>query len=700
MSDTRHLSLEIDAKGIATLRLGRPEEKVTVLSLGLMDELEKAVARIEADPKVKGLVLAGCREDMFAAGADIEAIKNVTDPKEGERLARKGQLVFHRIFKLPFPTVAAIGGPCLGGGFELALACRYRVASDHEKTRIGLPEVKLGILPGFGGTQRLPRVVGLPQALEVILKGTLYDPKRALKIGLVDEMLPAAYLAAYARKLAAGEISLRTRRVSRLLVEGNPISRGMIASMAKKGVLRETRGHYPAPLRAIESAVQGLGSGIEAGLEQEARLLGELIVSPESKNLVNLFFLMEGTKKTAELAAGTAPIATAAVIGCGVMGAGIGIAFAEKDIETRIRDIGPEAVAKGLEQARAHFRSKTKKKRMTPVEARAKLDRISPAIPPARLTGCDLVIEAVAEKMEVKKAVFEGVARETGPATILATNTSSLSVSELQKSLPNPERVVGIHFFNPVDKMPLVEIVRGERSSEQTVARAATLALRLGKYPIVVKDCPGFLVNRILAPYLNEAAYLLSDGASIEAIDAAAEAFGMPMGPIALLDEVGLDIGFAVGKTLLAGYGDRMKSPNHLEKLLEAGRKGKKSGAGFFVHEKGKRRPDPAAMRILGLSGGKTIAPEILQERLILPIVNEAMRCLEEGVVASPGDIDLGSIMGFGFPPFRGGVMRYVEAAGPQRLLERLKRYQQDFGLRFAPAKLFEEVANKSLQGT
>ncbi len=689
------VSAQIDSKGLAVLTLGDAAVKVTVLTHELIDNLEKEIARLESNPSVKGLVIRGCRDEMFAAGADIESIRDVTDSAEGEKLARKGQMIFHRISKLPFPTVAAIGGPCLGGGFELALACRYRVGSDHEKTRIGLPEVKLGILPGFGGTQRLPRLIGMPGALQAILTGRMYEPIPAMKAGLIDEVVPVAYLLQYAGALALGQISKSPRNGFRAWFEGNPLLRSFAASQARKQVQKETKGKYPAPLAAIDSVVFGLGSGLERGLENEARLLGKLIVSPESKSLVHLFFLTEKSKRAASAAENSAPITQAAVVGAGVMGAGIAIAMVDKGITTRLRDLNPDFVSKGIEQARGFFKSRVKKKRLSATEMQANLDRLIPAITPASLKPAELVIEAVAEKIEIKNAVFRQVASELSSDSILATNTSSLSVSQMQKELPHPQRVVGIHFFNPVDKMPLVEIVRGEKTDSLVVARSAALAVRLGKFPVVVKDSPGFLVNRILAPYLNEAAHLLGEGVPMREIDAAAESFGMPMGPITLLDEVGLDIASSAGKTMLAAFGDRMKAPSHLDRLLEAGRKGKKSGAGFYLHQKGKRLDDPQVGKILGLSAQRKISREEIIDRLVLPIVNEALRCLEEKVADSADDVDLGSVMGFGFAPFRGGVLRFAEAEGFSKIHEKLNKFKNNLGSRFSPCQLLESLSQQ-----
>ncbi len=687
------IELEWVSGRCARVRIGDPQAKQTILDEEAIRSLEKMMQRLEALISLRGVVFAGCAPGRFIAGADLAQIEGVVDPAEGERLSARGQALFHRIFRMPWNTVAAIDGPCLGGGLELALACKVLVATDSPATRLALPEVRLGIVPGWGGTQRLPRRIGLTRGLQWILTGRSFDARAAERAGVVDRVVPREMLDAVTLEAADG-VAVGTRRRARplgaRLLDGTSPGRAIVAAMARKRVLAETGGRYPAPLRAIDVAARGLSTSLEKGLALEARALGETIASPVSKELVRLFRLSEAPKKTADRA-GAERIERAEVVGAGVMGAAIAQLFAEKGIATRLRDTRAPALAEAIGRAARKLEKRVRERRMTETEARAIRDRLQPTTDGSGLARCQVVVEAIVEDLGAKRALLAEVAAAAGATALLATNTSSLSVGDLQEGVPRPERVVGLHFFNPVEKMPLVEVVRGSRTSAESVALAAGLALRLGKTPVVVADRPGFLVNRILAPYLAEAARLLADGLSIPEIDGVARAEGMPMGPFELLDEVGLDVAAAAARTLEAAFGDRMRAGDLLGRLLAVERVGKKGGAGFRRHTAGARpRLDPAAGKILGIAWASEArgprSAEILPEagdRLLLALHVEACRALREGVAATADEIDLAAVFGIGYPPWRGGPLRDGARRGPA-LRERLRDLAARYGERFA----------------
>ncbi|MCI0588096.1 MAG: 3-hydroxyacyl-CoA dehydrogenase NAD-binding domain-containing protein [Planctomycetes bacterium] len=671
-------------------------DKVVKIDLPFADALEALLQRIERSSP-RGIVFLGPGPGLFLAGADVALIRDLRDPIEAQRLAARGQKIFERIARLGPPTLAAISGACLGGGFELALACRWRIASDHPRTRIGLPEVRLGIVPGFGGTQRLPRLLGLARARPPILAGTSYPAKAALRLGLVDDVVPEERLEELAEKGVLGELGLPRRRPARFLDRLPPVRR-LVASAARRRTLLQTRGSYPAPLRAIEVASRGLGMSIERGLELEARALAETATGAVAKNLLQLYFLRESAKRFASLGGREVEpgVARAAVVGCGTMGGGIAILLAESGVAVRLEDADAGSIARTLERARRRFDEKVARRRAEPHEARAAMDRLQPAADGSGLERCDLVVEAIVESLEAKRALFARLASRVRPDALLATNTSSLAVEAIARGLPRPERVVGLHFFNPVEKMPLLEVVRGPETSAESAARAAALALAIDKIPLFVGDGAGFLVNRVLGPYLQEASNLLSEGVLEREIDDAAVAFGFPVGPIALLDDVGLDVAAAAARSLAAAFPPRFEAPRVLDRLLENRRLGRKSGRGFYRYGRGGRRvSDPDLPRVLGIPTRSPGLPsEALAERLVLAAVAEAFRCLEDGVVERAGDLNLASVMGFGFPPYRGGLVRWALEGGAEALLRRMSDLRARHGVRFEPCRLLLELAS------
>lgn len=698
------VKVDLFESGVALITLSASGEKVVTLTMERMRALKEALIKLK-DQNPKGLVITGPSPEMFTVGADINLIRDVTDPAVGEKLAREGQEVFALVESFSCVTVAAISGPCVGGGCELSLACKYRIISDDKSSIIGLPEVKLGILPGFGGTQRLPRLIGIAKALDIILSGKTLRPRQALAAGLVNEVVQSARLLERADSIASGasptkEISLK---MTDKLFTFSKVGRTFVKKQAKKNVLKETKGFYPAPPAALEAVFVGLEQGLTAGYNFEARELGRLIVSPESKSLVNVFFLSEASKNLGRSARKDVDTINGVVIGAGVMGAGIAGSLARSGCSVVLKDTNDAALTKGKEHIQASLQ---KLKYLSETEKSFILNRIETnSRELVNGASVNFVIEAIFEDLEVKKKVLSDIAKTVSPEAVIATNTSSLSVSKIADAIETPERVVGMHFFNPVEKMPLVEIVMGAKTSNRTLAVVSALTAKLGKYPIIVRDVPGFLINRILSPYLNEAAFMLQEGYSIEDIDTAATKFGMPMGPIRLLDEVGLDVASHVSEIMIAGYGDRMKAPTFAKTLSTQGRNGRKSGAGFY--DFGGEHPAPAQniRELLKLPASeKSISNHApLTERLIMALINETVKCFDEGVAGDPGpdaanQINLGTVMGMGFPPFRGGILYYADTLGAKVIHDSLTKFEKDFGSRFAIAKGIVERAKNGLQ--
>lgn len=692
-------NLDVRNDGIAIITFDLPEEKVNKLTTSAMEELDRVLDEAAAKKGIKALVFSSGKDGNFIVGADIAEIRDIRDPKKGEEIARKGQSILAKLEALPFPTVAAIHGPCMGGGLELALACWRRVISNDQRTMLALPEVKLGISPGFGGTQRLPRLVGLMNALDMILTGKSVYPKKARRIGLADEVVYKEILLETAIKAARkgiGKKRPRTIRARRPLIirlmEGNPFTRSIVFRMAKKTVLKETRGNYPAPLAALDAVRTGLGRGRKAGYRKEARFLGELAVTAISKNLVSIYYLNEALKK--DVAPSPARIANAGVLGAGVMGGGIAQLFAEKGIFVRMKDIKTAFIATGLKAAANVFKKRAKKGILDPLQARDGFDRITGTLDYSGFGQADMVVEAVVENMDVKKAVvaeFENASKESA---IFASNTSSLSITELATASQRPDKVVGMHFFNPVDKMPLVEIVRGEKTSDETAAAIATLSRRLGKLPVTVNDGPGFLVNRILMPYLGEAVNMLEEGRRIGEIDEELLDFGMPMGAFILLDEIGIDVAHKVADILHQGLGERAKPSSTLGTLHEEGYLGKKNGKGFYRYKgRARKGPDESVYAKIAKVSGQNRGNRDIIDRTVLLMVKEAALCLEETIIERADYLDGALIFGIGFPPFRGGLLRYADDRGIKDIVEKLEGFAKKYGERFTPPKSLIEMA-------
>jgi 3-hydroxyacyl-CoA dehydrogenase/enoyl-CoA hydratase/3-hydroxybutyryl-CoA epimerase len=696
-------TLRVGRDGLATLVLDVPDRRVNVLAFAVLEELGRVVDELAGRTDIQTLVFLSGKPNIFIAGFDVDEIASNEDPATAEMVARKGQAVYGAWERLPFPTVAAVRGTCMGGGTELCLASTYVVVSDLPELRIGLPEVKLGILPGWGGCTRLPQRVGIEAALDMILNGKAVAGAKALKMGLADALLPDGQFLALVRDFALAQRGQRQRPSERpelreLLLERNPLGRKVLFEQARKRTLEETHGNYPAPLRAIEVVRVGVEQGPAAGFEAEARAIAELGTSAVSKNLVRLFQLMEAAKKAPLAPGGTArPVREVAVLGAGVMGGAIAQLVAQQaNVPVRMKDIRSDALALGMAHASDRFKKQVSRKRMSGAEARRRMALVRPTLVYEGMRACDLLVEAVVESLAVKQSVMAEAAAALPEDAILASNTSSLSIDTIAARTQHPERVVGMHFFNPVHRMPLVEVVVGDGTSADAVETVAAMARRLGKTPVRVANRPGFLVNRLLGFYMAEALWLLHEGQKIEEIDRTMVAWGMPMGPVALIDEVGIDVAVKVARILADAFPGRLPLPPWADELAEPDRLGAKTRKGLYKYEEDRRTvPDPAVYAVIPDGGrGSAADPSRLVDRMVLRMVDEAARCLAEGVVGSPDELDLAMILGTGFPPFRGGLCRWADQQGLGRLVVELERLTAAVGERFEPSPALREAAS------
>lgn len=693
------------APGLYSVHFDLQGEKVNKFSMDFMTELGAFLEEVRALKDVQALVFFSAKENIYIAGADIDLIKTIKTADEGALLAKRAQEVIQKVEQLPFVTVAAVNGACLGGGLEFALCCKKIIASDAPSTKLGLPEVNLGVLPGMGGTVRLPKRVGLQTALDLILTGKSLNSEKAVKLGLADASLPHQNFEERVLSLmpqileGKGPKARRKTTVASRILEETPMGRAVLFNQARKMTLAKTKGHYPAATTILEVLSQSVGLDPREALERESRAFGRLSATGVSKYLIDLFFAMEAVKKK-EIKGTTGAareIQRVGLLGAGVMGGGIAQLLAHKDYPVRMKDVGFDGLGIGMASARKLFNGLVKRKRLKPGEAEMKFLKISPTVDYSGFDHVDLVIEAVVENMEVKKAVLRETEEVLPKSAVFATNTSSLSVTQLAQGSSRPENVVGMHFFNPVHKMPLIEVIRGDKTAPDAIAQVYGLSRKLGKTPIVVKDGPGFLVNRLLMPYLNEASFLIQEGAPVETLDAAVLAFGMPMGPATLIDEVGIDVAVKVSKILHHAFGERLKPCELNEKLYASKLLGKKGSKGFYLYDPaGKQKGlNPEIYRVLGL---KSKAPTDLEkglwiDRMMLPMVNEAARCLNEGIVETAQDVDLGMILGTGFPPFRGGLLHYADEMGLEKVVTKLEGLRLQLGLRFEPCDTLRDMA-------
>ena len=685
---------EVRADGVAVVTFDAPDSAVNTLSPTVIDEFEAEVSPLLQDPRVRAAVIASGKADTFIAGADLKVLDRMRTEAEAEALSRRGNVLLSRIAESRKPVVAAVHGAALGGGLEVALSCHYLIASDDPATVLGLPEVMLGLLPAGGGTQRLPRRIGLAGALPLLLTGQRLRARKARRLGIVDALTTPGGIADVAARaallLAEGRLARGPLAMAARVTLALPL-RALILRAARRQVAARTRGLYPAPPAILECVATGLSRGIASGLECESRHFGRLVASREGKCLVGLFHAMNELKK-APGGAEPRPVRRLAVIGAGFMGSGVASVslglcpVVLRDLDAKALSASARGISGGLDkQVRAGA--------LTQAERDRRWSRLQPTSDLGAVAGADLVVEAVFEDLELKRRVLAEVEDVVPAETVFASNTSALSIAGIAAAAAHPERVLGMHYFSPVPKMPLLELVVAERTAPWAVATARAFAAAQGKTVIAVKDGPGFYTTRILAAYLNEAMLLLEEGAGIEAIDTAMKNFGFPVGPVALIDEVGIDVAAHVAADLGRRFADRgLAASPLLPRLLAAGFQGRKNRRGFYVYpppgKKSRKRPNPAAYAALGLSGRRVVAAAEIADRMALMMVNEAVRCLQEEVIASPRDGDIGAVLGLGFPPFRGGPFHHVDATGAAAVAVSLEELAARLGARFAPSQL------------
>jgi len=692
-----HLKMRLDHVGIITIDV--PGEKMNTLKAEFAAQITDIIAEARRDPQLAGLVLISGKSDNFIAGADISMIDRCQSAQEAEALAKQGQEVMAAIDALPFPVVAAIHGACLGGGLELVLACDARICSLDEKTRLGLPEVQLGLLPGSGGTQRLPRLIGVQQALPLILTGKTLRAKQARKLGVVDDAVPQAILLETAiARVKKGKVSGRTLPLRDRLLHG-PVGRQALFALATRQTAAKTQGNYPAANRIIEVVRTGLEQGSRAGHDAEARAFGELAMTPESVALRGIFFATTAMKKERGGEAEPATIKSVAILGGGLMGGGIASVTAiNAGLLVRIKDISLEGVNHALKSSWELLSKKVRRRQLTPAQRQQQMARITGGTDYQGFSQRDVVIEAVFEDLALKQQMVSEVEAHCQPHTLFASNTSSLPIEEIAAKAQRPENVIGLHYFSPVDKMPLVEVIPHMNTSTATVVTTVALARSQGKTPIVVADKPGFYVNRILTPYINEAMRCLLEGEPIDHIDRALVKFGFPVGPIQLLDEVGIDVGSKISPILHQAYGERFAAPAAFDAVLKDGRKGRKNSKGFYRYDQPRwqrKKPDASLYTLLRITPQARQGEAQIAERCVMMMLNEAARCLDEQVIRCARDGDIGAVFGIGFPPFLGGPFHYIDKLGAADVVNRLTRLKQQHGERFAPCEALIEAAKK-----
>jgi 3-hydroxyacyl-CoA dehydrogenase/enoyl-CoA hydratase/3-hydroxybutyryl-CoA epimerase len=708
-------SLIRQENGIAHLIMDVVGDSMNTLKAEFADQVTEVLSEIKNDSSITGLILCSGKQDSFVVGADINMINNCKTKEEVIALAHQAQKTLLGLEQLNIPVIAAIHGACLGGGLELAMACHARVCSDSSKTVLGLPEVQLGLLPGGGGTQRLPKLVGVQKALDMMLTGKQLRAKQALKVGLVNDVVPSSILIATAEQMALeGNFKQKTVYKSSLankFLEGTSLGRSVVYKQAEKKVLSKTKGNYPAPAKIIDCVKVGMEQSSIKGYQLEAESFSTLAMSDVSAQLRHLFFATTVMKKE-EGVTNVSPekITKVGVLGGGLMGGGIAFVTATKaNIPTRIKDIGHKGIGHAIKYSFDLLDKKVKRRFILKSEMQKQLSMITGTIDYSGFRNIDIVIEAVFEDLALKQNMVVEVEQHTNASTIFASNTSSLPIEQIAAKAARPENVIGLHYFSPVDKMPLVEIIPHQSStgktSDQTISTTVAFAKKQGKTPIVVKDKAGFYVNRILAPYMNEAAILLLAGEPIDKIDKALVNFGFPVGPMQLLDEVGIDVGAKISPILQAELGERFKAPAAFDKLLDDGRLGKKANKGFYLYDKKMnkgikglfkqktKQVDLSIYDLLGLNPVGNLSANEIAKRCTYMMLNEAARCVDEGVVRNARDGDIGAIFGIGFPPFLGGPLRYIDKVGASTIVEQLTQWTKQYGERYTPCDALISMA-------
>ena len=722
MSSPYALTSEI-FDGVVVITIDLPNEPVNKFNRAVKDEFVALIDRLERDLNVRAAVLVSGKKDSWIAGADINEFLEIKTAADAERMSHEGQLLLDSVERMRTPLLCAIHGACLGGALELALASAYRIATDDPKTVLALPEVQLGLIPGAGGTQRLPRLIGVRAALDMILTGKNVRAKKAFQMGLVDELVHPAILRDIAllrgRELADGtrKHERHSSGVSGFLLDENPAGRRIVLKKAREETLKKTHGHYPAPLAAIDAVAAGYSGGPSHGFREESRLFGEMAVSDVSKQLIYLFFATTALKKDPGVSTAEGeppphvmPVNKLGILGAGFMGSGIAAVALQQGTLVRMRDADHGRVAKGFAAVRDILKERLTRKQITRVELADMMSLLGGTTDYSGFANVDLVIEAVFEDIDVKHEVLREVEAVLKPEAIFASNTSTIPIAQIATASTAPERVLGMHFFSPVHKMPLLEVITTGETDRDVTASAVAFGKKLGKTVIVVKDGPGFYVNRILTPYINEAGRLLDQGADIATIDKALVDFGFPVGPVTLVDEVGLDVASKAGKIMHDAFGERFSPAQSVQAVVGAGRFGRKSKKGFYLYdEEGKKgEVDQSVYQLLTAAARETPPsagaeprprPEFpvseIQQRTILPMLNEAVRCLEEGVIRSARDGDVGAVFGFGFPPFRGGPFRHMDSLGIPEVVRQLEELNDRFPGRYSPAELLLAMARR-----
>jgi 3-hydroxyacyl-CoA dehydrogenase/enoyl-CoA hydratase/3-hydroxybutyryl-CoA epimerase len=689
---------------ITAVYIDRSDKDMNILSEPVIRELDNIVEQLKDQASCKGVVFISGKDDHFIVGADIADIQNLKTEESATNGAKAMQGVFQKIHTLGKPTVAAIHGPCLGGGLELSLACTWRVASSDEKTKLGLPEIQLGFIPGAGGTQRLPRLVGIQSGLDMILTAKRVDGARSLKMGLVDACVHRSLLLSEAIRLAQTSRNTSHQKKSTSLtwaLEGNPIGRRIMRQKATSTVLEKTKGFYPASTAALEAVFDGFETSLVKGLDIEARLFGKLVQTRESKSLVHLFHATTAIKKhpykdAGEKRFGDKVISTVGIIGGGFMGGGIANVCADKGIRVFVSDPNKESLSRLLSTARSFFFKKVKAKRLKNFQAESKINHITPQLNPAGFERADVVVEAVFEDLALKQKILAGLESRAGQDWVFASNTSAIPISSIASASKIPEQILGMHFFSPVEKMPLLEIVVTDKTAPWATARAIDLGNRMGKTIIVVKDSPGFYTTRVLAIYLAEAALILGEGIAIDHIDKSLTDFGWPVGAINLIDEVGIDVGMHVMETMSKAWPERFLMPPQFVPIKESGRLGRKNAKGFYKYEEGKKvGVDDSIYSLLNLKPSTRLTPLEIVDRCVLAYVNESVRSLEEGIIPKAYEGDIGSVFGLGFPPIWGGPFKYIDLVGASLIEQKLLELEKKYGPRFAPSKLLASHAKQ-----
>jgi 3-hydroxyacyl-CoA dehydrogenase / enoyl-CoA hydratase / 3-hydroxybutyryl-CoA epimerase len=719
------ISIQVRPDGVAVITYDVPGEAVNTLKPSFGGELERLIGEIEGNPQIKAAILVSGKPDTWIAGADIEMLKNATTAAQAETSCRTGHAAILKVVGSAKPIVAAVHGAALGGGFEVALACHGRVLSDDKKTVLGLPEVQLGLLPGLNGLQRLAERAGLQVALDHGLTGKNMRPSKAKQLGVADDVVPAPILkdtaAALALELAEAGAPFKAKSagakkkgskldptaLTKIALEQNPLGRALLFKKARQELRKKTGGHYPAPERIVDVLKAYADKGFEASKDVEARAFGELVVSTTAHRLMEIFFATTAMKKDTgvdDRAVQPRKVEKIAMLGAGLMGAGIAYVSINAGIPVRVKDRDDAALGRGLKYIAEIVNERVKKKQLSAIERDQRLAVLTTTTDYSGMRSADLVIEAVFEDLAVKRQVLKEVEANCKDGVIFASNTSSIPITRIAAEAKRPENVVGMHYFSPVHKMPLLEVIRTEKTAPEVVATAVAIGKKQGKTVIVVNDGVGFYTSRILGPYMNEASWLLAEGVAIEQIDKALVAWGWPVGPMALLDEVGIDVAAHVGPIMMEAFGDRISPPPTIQKLVSDDRKGRKNERGMYLYgaaakKKGKgKHADESVYGVIGLpvpdpKGKPPVAVEEIQMRCSLQFVNEALHCYGEGILRSARDGDIGAILGLGFPPFRGGPFRYVDSLGAAEVLRRIEGYQQRFGKRWAPAPALVEAA-------